>query len=163
MTVTITPQRITVTDASQNVKFDTDENLFFATDFLTGSLNIPQRSNPNFVQYTHNVASCHAAATKVVGVIRLQVSNFNAGIPGYGWFNAGGTYLHYLDGSYGTQTHEHGNVSRMSTYTFYCEGGQLKCRETAQLYNVDPWTGTQFFVQKAFTLHYRIWCGLFDN
>lgn len=165
MTTTITPGKIQVSNEAEDVVFDTDDRLFFATDFLTGTLSIPERTSPSYQTYTHEVDDCHAVADKVVGVIQLDVPGFDidAGIPGFGWFNAGGTYLHFLDGNFGTRFSEHGNVTRMSTYTFYCEGGELKCHETVQLRNVEAFSGNTLFTQRAFNLHYRIWCGTFDQ
>lgn len=165
MTATITPERIQVTNGGDEVTFDTDDRLFFSTDFLTGSLNIPERTSASYQTYTHVIDDCHSSADKVVGVVNLDVSGLSvdAGIPGFGWFNAGGTYLHFLDGRSGTRFHQHGNVARMSTYTFFCEGGELKCYETTNLANVDSFSGNVVFTQRAFTLHYRIWCGTFDQ
>lgn len=165
MTVTITPEKIQVTNESDEVTFDTDDRLFFAADYIVGSLNIPERSTAHRRTYSHTLESCSAEADKIVGVINLDVSgvNIDAGVPGFGWFNAGGTYLHFLDGSNSSQAYPHGEVGRMSTYTFYCEGGNLKCFETTFLNNVNPFNGNILFTQRAFTLHYRIWCGTFDQ
>ena len=69
----------------------------------------------------------------------------------------------YIDGAGGSgNEYQHEWCARASMYTFYCEGGAVKLSEQIQLLNVHI-QGHALFVHKAFTINYRLWCGLFDE
>lgn len=163
MTATITPDRITVTNAEDDLVFDTDDQLFHVTDFIEGTISIPEKDQSTLQTSETVLDSCHEDATVAVGVANIEFTDgsFDAGIPGYGWFNVSGTYIHWIDGYAGVNFNVHSNPVRVHALTFFCEGGDLKLREQIQMYNVSI-SGTDFTL-KEFDLHYRIWCGLFDQ
>src|SRR5690554_2297622 len=97
--------RILITDSTDSViVFDSDERMFNATDRVIGQVSIPQRQashiNGNFtdvdVDTEHPIGSVNPAADTVVGAFKVTTST-QQGLAGLGWFNASGTYLHYID------------------------------------------------------------------
>ena len=97
MTTLFTNDRILVTDADGNVSFDTDDEMFFSTDFLTGSLHIGQRSTGQsyLSNFTHSIGSCNPLANRVIGMMNVVIPNpSNSDTPSFGWFNVDGTYVH---------------------------------------------------------------------
>lgn len=169
MTVRVTNNQIVVTDTAGEVKFNSDDPMFFATDFKTGSVSIPLRDQSVYqlTEFVYDLGPVNAIASRVVGVFRVDfgpvIESYDT--PGYGWFNAGGTYMHYGRGNlqfldppfYLTNTF----FETCALYTFRISAGRLQLFEQVQVSNKTT-SGFYAFFLRPFVLHYRLWCGRFD-
>lgn len=164
MTAIFEPTRIHITNESAETVFDTDDKLFFATDFITGTHSVPQKDQSTLLKTTTTLSACHSQATRAIGMAQVEftVGQEVAGMPGYGWFNVSGTYLHWIDGRQSTDYYRHGNATRLFALSFFCENGSLKIEEQIVMANRDI-QDNLLFTLRPFNLHYRIWCGLFDQ
>lgn len=149
MTLTIESGRVLITDptASGNpTVFDSDERLFHVTNGpITGSITLPDRQAVRTITSSSNthsfvdvdtataIASVHAMADTVRGQFFVSVSD-SAGVSNKGWYDASGTYVHYL-GANNAALGGLGNVSMtsMAAYTFTVSGGTLYFYERCRL------------------------------
>ena len=71
---------------------------------------------------------------KLLGKVFVSTSGTQYGVSGIGWFDASGTYIHYL-GPNNAALGGAGNVSMTSiaAYTFFASGGQLIFNERVRL------------------------------
>lgn len=167
-----TAGRITITDADGHLTFDSNEKLFNGTNFVSGTLVIPQRQATfnagndadNFLNFTQDwpLAAVNSAADTVLGSFRVSTAT-PQGVAGLGWFCASGSYVHYW-GAVGSATRDSEywwNDSRV-VYTFIASGGQLILRERVFL-------RSQGFIGEinssvtvlAVTLDYKLYVGTF--
>ncbi len=147
--------RFLMHDTSGNTIFDTEERLFTVTDFgITGSIqtdgytarnrNVTDTYNTNggsFVAGILNIDTSHTlttglntAADTVRGAFSVATAaGTQGGVTGLGFFNASGTYLHYMDGiSTNTPTLPAGSKNAMrvvAAYTFLISSGTLSLHE----------------------------------
>lgn len=158
---------IRVRDTDGRVAFDSNERLFQATDYKTGSVTVPTRAcftdmnSGNVVNYSqyntldvdHALGSVNAHADVVVGATKVTASSWIGGIANVGWFNCNGTIVL---GDAPTSTH-------FLSYTFMAVSGALILRE-----RICAWAqpGTVFngrvtLTIPAFTFDYKIYAGSF--
>lgn len=168
MGFTASSGRMTLTDASGTVKFDTDRGFFVPTNYITGSYGLSTRTATNNlssgrsnvdVSTSYNLASVNSAADVVRGVFSVTASD-NGGVSNLGWFNAGGTYVHLFE----TTVNE---VNLFGGYTFVAESGWLRLYERVILCarNINPLVDPPGLTTTASlpgpTLTYRIYAGTF--
>lgn len=149
------PNRIRVTDTDGRTAFDTDEAQFFATNFVSGTVIVGRINPETYGETVWALANVDPVANVVLGgfqVVFLEgpSAGQTAGVPGFGWFAAGGTYMHYMG-------------KTMVGYTFSCAAGLFQL--TRQWINepyVDPISGLTITTQlNSMALNYRLWCGAF--
>lgn len=161
-----TSGRLVLRDTDGTTVFDSDEKLFQATTRATGSYSLGAReatatSGSKFdVDENNNylLQSVNAACDTVVGSFRLTSTGSPAyGVGGLGWFNASGSYVHYVAssgaaGDYG-----------FAAYTFFCSGGGLYLNERIILGAAQPSTGgiTNRHIVLGLTFDYNLFCGSF--
>lgn len=149
------------------VRFDSDEKLFQGTDRATGSLSLGPwtATSTNGVRNTvstnsnHFLKTVNAHCDTVVGAFRLtSVGDPDYGVGGLGWFNASGTYMHYLGGEGGV-TFDYGFVA----LTFFCSGGGLYLNERVELSASQPQSGGITITHQVLglTMQYNLYCGSF--
>lgn len=158
-----TPGRLVLRGTDGNIRFDSDEKLFQATERVTGSIALgpwtasatwpATRVNVN-QEINHTLKSIHASCDTVVGAFSVT-SSYSGGVSNLGWFNASGTYLHYANGSNGT---EYG----MALFTFVASGGVLALNERIYLTADFPTgSGTIRHTLLALTIQYNLYVGSF--
>lgn len=163
----------TIGDSSGRLIFDSSERMFHVTDTVVGSVSFPQRNsgiNTNFdLSTTHVLASCHSMATHLVGAFRITfpgVSNV-AGTPGFGWFAAGGTYVHWFDGTTMTSAGWANNPNLLSElsvwvqYTPRVAGGQVLLDEFIRIFGYTSGGIGSAYILHPFNLEYHFKAGLF--
>lgn len=183
MPVTITPDRIRLTDASGTVKFDTDEGLFTCTDFRSGTFALSQaqsiatsftRSNVDATT-THTLESgINANATHILGLFRSNwsISSSWGGVAqrvgGTNWRSANATAMdmvvkHSSSHRASANAAEPAYWQGFSLYTFFLDGTQIKCKERIMLQSYVAASGsTEYTLTKnAGSIDYRLYCGLF--
>lgn len=174
MSIEIDAGRIRVVDGSSGyVALDTDGKLFHQTNYLSGSISITARSsgiNTNIdVNTTHTLGACSADATHVIGAFQVSFpgSSNESGVPGFGWFNAGGSYLHWFDGStftssgYANNPLVKANLSQFSLYTYRVAGGLFLLDEWVRIAGYTTGGIASSYTMYAFTMNYRLRAGLF--
>lgn len=168
--------RIVVTDATDLVTvFDSDEGLFSATDFVTGQVTTPARQaffngsggGTNFPFDTdtdHVIGSVNAFADVCVGGFKVTVST-PIGLADLGWYNASGSYMHYIDSTSAASqagTGEHWFLTNMATYTFKCASGTLYLNERVQLQAQSTLASVlNTTTLLAVTFDFKLYCGRF--
>ena len=166
--------RIAVCDTDGSVVFDTDEKLFIVTDFVSGSLGISahtaQNNNFNDVPFinidtNHALSSVNAAADTVRGAFSVTTSGGSQGLHAVGWFNATGTYIHYLGDINGPLNNPTGFalIAQLAAYTFQASGGALSMNERVRLKS--KWSTSSGVTTSvtlfAVTIQYKLFCGTF--
>ncbi|WP_127078333.1 hypothetical protein [Rhodomicrobium lacus] len=165
--------RIWIADTNGDVVFDTNEKGFNGTDYLTGSITLPEREawltkNDGAsvdVDQDWLLANVNTAANTVIGAFRADAS-VAQGVVNLGWFVANGTYLHYFDGFAPsiTQPTLHGQPGLYALYTFMARGGQAVLNERVRLYcpNVSLSGSQRYSITiKPLTLTYKLYVGTF--
>jgi hypothetical protein len=159
--------RIVMRDTDDHVVFDSDEKLFQATAKMSGSISLGPwtaqafwpsgKTNINTDIY-HALGAINPACDTVVGAFRLTSTGSPAyGVGGLGWFNAGGTYVHYVQ-SASTGAAE----SAFGTFTFMASGGQLYLNERVVLTaNAPSGNFTNTHQMLALTFDYQLYVGSF--
>src|SRR5262245_21153972 len=167
-----TAGRITVTDTDGHLTFDSNEKLFNGTNFVTGTLVIPQRqatfdgASDTAVNIDttidHGLASINAAADTVLGSFRASAAT-NQGVANLGWFCASGTYVHYWGANgHPSRTDEHWWLDNRVTYTFIASGGVLRLRERIWLRSQTLSTNLNTSITVfGVTLDYKLYVGTF--
>lgn len=130
--------------------YGTDWRLFHYTDGIstpmTGTVSTPTRTATRTITSSSNVhdyvdidvntpiRSIHAMADVVRGQFFVSTSGTAYGVSNIGWFDASGSYVHYL-GPNNAALGGPGNVSLKSiaSYTFYASGGTLYLNERVRL------------------------------
>ena len=163
--------RILVTDETDEIIiFDSNEKMFQATDRVIGTVTIPERRatfDGTFhdvdLDIYHPIASVNAHADTVVGAFKLT-SSAPQGVAGLGWFNASGTYMHFI--SSGTGVTEgiarNDSLSCLMGFTFIANGGALMLHERTILQSQgtlrDIVTSVTVF---SVTFYYNLYVGSF--
>ncbi len=173
MGISIDASRIVCTDGAGNVRLDTNEGLFVATNYLTGTKTLSQHvarnlNNSDIVtidfEQVHTLVACHASATTVRGAFKVTTSD-NSGLAQFaGWYNAGGSYVHIFQG--GGTLNYNGNVAptAIAVYSFFIESGQVKLRERVRAkaeYSNNTGFNDNYLTIVAPTFEYRLLCGLY--
>jgi len=135
-------------------RWSTADSIFHVTDVLQGSQSFPQRMTPVTGNSTATLGSCNAAATYVLGYMKLASVGLQAGqlspFPAVGdWYYVSGTYLGFT-----------GIGDDCCAYTFMASGGVVSLEEQLAVYEVKNSVG-QTFNFPAFTLDYELWIGYF--
>lgn len=164
---------ITVEDTLGRRIFDSAERMFHVTDTLIGSKSFgPYVSGVGSsvsVTTSHVIGTCNAAATHLIGAFKITFpgSTNPAGVPGFGWFAAGGSYIHWFDGSTFTSSNlannpaVKGNVNAWSQYTPRVAGGQFLIDELLYIFGYTSGGLATNYTQYQFTMDYRFKAGLF--
>lgn len=167
--------RILVTDGADTV-LDTDERLFTVTNGpITGVVTVPTRTatrivtsggtTNNYIDVDTNttIASINVAANTVRGAFSAKVSGSSSGVSNRGWFNASGSYCHFLfpiNPALGGS----GNVAlpNLAAYTFIASGGTLYLNERTRLEAPRSLSnGTYTLSLPAVNLYYHLFAGAF--
>ncbi len=170
MTVRASAGRIEITDGSHLV-FDTNEKLFHGTDYVTGSVSIPQReavthgSTPVVAYdntYVYNLGPVNANADTVLGSFYVTASTYQ-GVANVGWFAIGGTYMHYYDAIDSLfSRNQHVVIGRAQAFTFRAQAGNLRLEErivaVSPIHGEDITVTTKIF---AINIQYKLYVGLF--
>ena len=167
-----TAGRITITDDDGHLTFDSDEKLFNGTNFVAGTLVIPERqatfrgsdSQDNYLNFTadHVLSAVNAAADTVLGAFRIATATAQ-GVANLGWFCASGTYVHYWGAiGYPSSPDEYWWNDNRVTYTFIASGGTLVLRERVFLRSQGYLNTINSSVTVyAVTLNYKLYVGTF--
>lgn len=162
--------RIIVTDGS-DVVFDTDEQLFTATDGpLRNSVSIPQRQATrtssganNYVDLDSYTAlqSINASADTIRGAFKVTTASAG-GVSNIGWFNASGSYIHMMRARNAASTAV-GNWGMPSivAYTFIASAGTLYFHERVRLESDITSGVTSSITLFASTIDYYLFAGTF--
>lgn len=163
----ISSGRIILRGTDEVIRFDSDEKLFQATDRVTGSIGVlgpwtatatnGVKSDVN-TETNRFLKSVNAHCDTVVGAFSLtSVGSPAYGVGGLGWFNASGTYVHYVSSS--GSAGDYGFVA----FTFFCSGGGLYLNERVVLGAAQPATGgiTNTHQVLGLTMNYNLYCGSF--
>lgn len=165
----------TIADATGRAIFDSSERMFHVTDTITGTKNFPQRQSGVNTHYdlstTHVIGSCHALATHLVGAFRITFpgSNNPAGVPGFGWFAAGGSYIHWFDGTSMTSAGLANNPGFMRElgvwvqYTPRVDAGQFLIDEWMRIFGYTSGGLASSYILYEFNMEYRFQAGLFTS
>ncbi len=170
-----TAGRLRVADTDGTVAFDSDQQMFFATDYKQGSVDFVAHSNLNAsveINTDTVLASINPNANAVLGFFKIT-SATDATIPAGAWAQIGGTWIRGFATS-GTSVAGDfrfvgaigggSSLTHFVAYSFRAAGGSLIINEKVYLMRVNTAnlasgtvTGTE-----AFTLTYRALCGAFD-
>lgn len=126
------------------IVLDSSEHLFHCTDLVSGFITLPARqsftynggpANPLNINTNHFVTSINANANIVLGGFSVTTFGGAQGIAGLGVYDAGGTYMHYQDGSpnWSTMQVSNNEVTSVAAYTFIASGGGLYLNERVYL------------------------------
>lgn len=173
MAIRVDPGRIVLTDATDtDVVFDSDEALF-SCKLYTGSFSLGSRSattsgfsgTSNYEAETDHVLQAVVSGyDTVTGGFKVTTST-PTGVANLGWFNAGGTYVHYLDPTSAVLregTGENWYLSSFVAYTFMIVGTNLVMRESILLRAQGTgFNKTNTITLLPVTLDYKLFCGKF--
>lgn len=164
---------ITVEDTLGRRIFDGAERMFHVTDTITGTKSISAKSSGvssnHSTTTTHVLGSCNADATHLIGAFRITFPGASnpAGVPGFGWFAAGGSYIHWFDGSTFTTSNFANNpfikgaVNAWAQYTPRVAGGQFLLDELVYIFGYTSGGIASNYTLNAFDMEYRFKAGLF--
>lgn len=153
--------------------FDSAERMFHVTDTWIGTVSFGALASGVGSNLSRNVTtvlgSCNAAATHLVGAFRVAFpgSTNPSGVPGFGWFNAGGTYIHWFDGSTFTSSGFANNpllkdrVNAWGHYTPRVAGGQFVIDERIEIAGYTSGGLASTYTQYAFNMECHFKAGLF--
>ena len=174
MTLEISAGRITVTQdvSGGDLIFDTDRRMFAVTDYVTGSVVLPQRvatySNPSNspidVDTSHLLDTVNASATVVTGAFRLSGSTSPwTGLVDLGWFSANGSYAHYQDSLWDTSgAYSKKQMENMAIYTSIATSGNLYLHERVYVSAGNAISGSYSITMPELTFDYKLFVGLVD-
>lgn len=163
---------ISIEDPTGRKIFDSGERMFHVTDTLIGSRSFgPYSSGVNSTVLgttSHVIGSCNASATHLIGAFKITFpgSSNPSGVPGFGWFAAGGTYIHWFDGStfttsgYANNPAVKGRINAWSQYTPRVAGGQFLIDEQYHIFGYTSGGIATNYTQFQFTMDYRFKAGL---
>lgn len=177
--------RIVIRGTDGGTRFDSDEKLFYATDFKQGEYVVASRQAQDtyqkltekgpyqYIYYPVDITASyflHAVNSRcdtVVGAFSVSSYSKRAyGVHNLGWFNANGSYLHYFDDN--EDVTKNRILSNCQIFTFYCSGGGLYLKERSVI-NV-PYSssgtlspGNQYVLTTvpSVTFRYKLYCGTF--
>lgn len=155
-----------------DVVFDTDERLFTVTDGpITGTITTPSRTAtrigssstniPVNVEVDTLIASVNASATTVRGSFAASTSG-SFGVAGLGWYNASGSYVHFLGPSNGALgTGGNAGLRSIAAYTFFVSAGGLYLKERVALQADFSLSLTTSLTLNPVTLNFYLLVGTF--
>lgn len=153
--------------------FDGTERMFHVTDTLSCTVSIPSIVSGVGASAARTsttvLGSCNAAATHLIGAFRVTFpgSSNPSGVPGFGWFAAGGTYIHWFDGStfttggYANNPLLKDRINAWGQYTPKVAGGQFLLDEQVYIFGYTSGGAASTYTQFAFTMECRFKAGLF--
>lgn len=153
----IEANRIRIRDTDGTTVFDTNERPFLPLTSVSGAVGFSSRSatsNSGGIVSTSNVddptfiASCHPSCNVVRGAFYVAASG-SFGVTGIGWFNAGGSYVHYYE------------ANCMAAFTFYASGGAIYLHERSFLRAATPTSGTTTITMFGGTFSYKLIAGVY--
>lgn len=180
MGISISSGRIVMTDGSGNTRFDTNEKLFVATDYKTGTVTRPNYTcETTYIgstltdtlkvnqDNTVNLHAINASANTVRGAFKMTAAHGH--LVNTHWYNASGSYVHdWQGGAIGSPTLVCGQWTPCfcAVYTFFCESGFLKLREQVHLraepgYCMTPAVAINTKTLVGPTFEYKLFCGTF--
>lgn len=179
MSITVESGRAFIVDntAGGAIVFDTNERLFHTTNGpISGTISFPTRTAQRIITSSSNVhnhvdvnvstiyTAVHPLANFVRGQMYVSVpSGPTYGVSNRGWFDASGTYVHYL-GPNNAASGAAGNVALRSiaAYTFFASGGYLYFNERTRLDAPRSLSnGTYTLTLPGPTLQFKLWVGTF--
>lgn len=154
-----------ITDTDGVVRFDTNGFLFHITDrAINSSITIPTRncpksgSNPTIIEVNHQIGTCNASATHIVGMFKVSAVSGQSGVPYNKYFDASGTYVHafspVVGGNLGV---DNLSLQLYAAYTFRCSGGKVYLEERTRL----PVVGNATVAIPQHTITWKLRAGLF--
>ncbi len=173
MSLTLEGGGFYIDDATGRRIFDSAERMFHVTDTIVGTRNIAAKTSAINVNHdtvvTHVLGSCQPTATHLIGAFRVTFPGTAnpAGVPGYGWFAAGGTYIHWYDASsfttsgFANNPNVKAELSAWAQYTPRVANGQFLLDEWVHLAGYTSGGIASGYVLYAFNLEYRFKAGLF--
>lgn len=150
MSFTTSAGRMIVTDGATTV-FDTNERLFTVTNGpLTGSITLPdhtttQQDSPlvqNFIDVDTNHSlgySINSSADTIRGAFKVTATVTDSAVArlqGLGWFNASGSYVHFMrprSPTLSPTSNANAGLPNFAVYTFIISGGALYLNEQVRL------------------------------
>lgn len=163
----IEPGLIRLKDTDGRTVFDSDERLFQATDYKTGSVTIPTRacftdvsggsvvgySQYNPYEENHSLGSINAHADVVVGAAKVTAATWVGGIANVGWFNCNGTII----------LGDHPTFTLFLAYTFKALGGSLILHEKVLAWAQpgSTFNGRVTLTIPSFLFEYKVYAGSF--
>lgn len=159
---------IRLRDTSGNIIFDSNEKLFQATQRLTGSKTVGGwtasfTSSGSIItdvntDTEHVLASINAACDTVVGSFEVSAAS-GGGVHNLGWFNGGGSYMHFHDGADATNRVI---CQNMLAFTFRARSSQLVLHERVIMRAiVGIGVPTNSITIGAVTFNYNLYVGSF--
>lgn len=156
--LSIEANRIRIRDTDGTVTFDTDERPFLPLKQIAGTWSWPTRTVTSTassvgtldVDATHALDSCPAICNVVRGAFYASVTSGSAGVVGLGWFNAGGSYVHYNE------------QSSLAAFSFIASGGLITVNERVYLRAFKPATLSSLtLTMYAGSLQYKLIAGVY--
>jgi hypothetical protein len=181
MTLVVSANRILIDDAGHTV-LDTSERLFTVTNGpLTGtviksgqSCSVPSYTTNTVNGYVNRddntvVASINGSADTVRGAFKINFApgspftSVSPGVLGLGWFNASGTYIHWLSANWDPSRSSTANytLDTIMAFTFIASGGQLIFNERTRLVYPSNLSGASFIQTPNYNIDYHLFCGAF--
>lgn len=172
--------RIYATNGSGGIVFDTNEGLFRAFDFVTGSQSVPARSGTSTpltvttanIDTTYTLASISPNATHVFGMVQLVRTPVSGSPPNsvYGaglWEAVNGSVIDIF-WACGPLASSPANVelqllypASLGFFTFTASGGVLSMRERINIRAPQAFARDWTDTRAATTVNYRLYCGAF--
>jgi hypothetical protein len=172
--LTLNASGMKIEDTTGRRIFDSNERMFHVTDTITGTRSIAAKSSginaSHSTNTTYVLGSCHAAATHLIGAFRITFPGASnpSGVPGFGWFNAGGSYIHWFDGSTCVSPSGYANnpalkidLTVWAQYTPRVAGGQFLLDEWVHVFGFTSGGIASSYILNAFNLQYHFKAGLF--
>lgn len=176
--LTLSPDRIVITNSTNGVVFDTNFGLFRSFDFVSGSVSLPARSGTStpFAVTTANVDTQHvlsainARCVDVFGMVQLVRTKAPSTPPSsvFGpslWECVNGSVidLMWYCGPLASDIPETQLIypASFGFFTFMASGGQLLMRERLNIRAPQGVSRTWTDTRSATVVNYRLYCGSF--
>lgn len=168
-----TTGRMTVADEDGTIAFDSDKQMFFAPDRVTGTFSVPTRTNINTaveINTTHTLATgLDPSATAVLGWFRITGTT-QAPFPAGLWAPIGGTFVGIMGWGNGISSEfrfvstSGATITHMTGYTFRASGGSLFLDEQVYQMRINSADSTAFTLNQidGFDIDYVALVGAFD-
>lgn len=168
-----TTGRMTVADEDGTIAFDSDREMFFAPDRVTGTHSVPTRTNIDTtveIDTTHTLATgLDPSATAVFGWFRITGTT-QAPFPAGLWAPIGGTFVgimgwgNGISGAFRFSGTAGSVLTHMTGYTFRASGGSLFLDEQVYQMRINSADSTAFTLNQidGFDIDYVALVGAFD-
>lgn len=145
------------------IVFDSNQKMFTGV-LYEGVKNVPARTHADSeralsldIDENDRLRSIPDEFDTVVGAFKVTTSG-DFGVANIGWFQAGGTYVHYWDGvGRNNRPSENATLAHCAAYTFYADNGGLWFNERVLLI-AD--TGRKITINPI-RFDYRLYAGTF--